>query len=82
MAQDKAWQLSKGLASLITLNEANTLKGEERDTYNTMVAQDFYNLFNAYNERYKNKAFSEKLTHILQELEASLYEAQKERLGG
>ena len=74
--QDKAWQLSKELASLITLDEASTLEGEERDTYNTMVAQDFYNLFNAYNKRYQNKAYNEKLTRLLQELEDGLYETQ------
>lgn len=78
--EDNAWRLSKELASLIVLDEAHTLKGEERERFNTMVAQDFYNLFNAYNERYKNKAFSEKLTETLKTLENSLYEAQKKRL--
>ena len=67
--QDKVWQLSKELASLIIIDEAHTLTGEERNTYNVMVAQDFYNLFNAYNLRYKDKAKSERLTAILQELE-------------
>lgn len=69
MDNNKAWQLSKQLASLITLDETYNLQGEERNTYNTMVAQDFYNLFNAYNLRYKDKEKSEKLTAILQELE-------------
>lgn len=69
MDNNKAWQLSKQLASLITLDEAHNLQGEERNTYNVMVAQDFYNLFNAYNLRYKDKAKSERLTTILQELE-------------
>lgn len=80
MDNNKAWQLSKQLASLIALDEARNLQGEERERFNVMVAQDFYNLFNAYNERYVNKTWSEKLTKILKELESGLYEAQGERL--
>ena len=69
MNNDKAWQLSKQLASLITLDEAYNLQGEERDDYNAMAAQDFYNLFNAYNLRYKSQKKNKRLTTILQELE-------------
>lgn len=67
--QEKAWQLSKQLAALITLDGAYNLQGEEREEYNVMAAQDFYNLFNAYNLRYKDKEKNEKLSTILQELE-------------
>lgn len=80
--QNKAWQLSKQLASLIELQEPYFLQDEERDRFNVMVAQDFYNLFNAYNERYKNdKQFNKDLTGLLNQLETLLYEGQKRRLG-
>ena len=80
MNRDKAWELSKELAGLIELPETQTLQGEEREVYDVMVAQDFYNLYCAYNERYKSKRYSAKLSKILNELENGLHESQKERL--
>lgn len=79
MNSDKAWQLSKELAGLIELPETQRLQGEEREVYDTMVAQDFYNLYCAYNERYKNKKFNKKLSEILNNLEREMLASEKER---
>ena len=75
---NKAWELSKELAHLIELQEPYTLKGEERHTYDVMVAQDFYNLFNLYNQRYlANQTLNKKMTKLLEEMEALLMEMEK-----
>ena len=68
--KDKAWTTCKKLASMIELPENYSLQGEEREDYNALVAQDFYNLYSAYNKRYIDKRANEKISEACKILES------------